>query len=119
MENGIEKEYQGDFKNGKMHEGKLIYQNGNIYEGNFLNGKMNGQGKMIYVDGREYTGEFKDNKMHGKMILKSPSGKKESVEFDNGELIISGQKQQNDNMFSQNTIDNISKLDKNSKTLQK
>ena len=34
---------------------------GSIYEGSWLNDKMNGIGKFKQSDGTEYEGEFKDN----------------------------------------------------------
>jgi hypothetical protein len=37
----------------------MIYSNGNVYEGEFIDGKENEQGKMIYLKGLIYEGEFK------------------------------------------------------------
>ena len=34
-----------------------------------INGLKHGQGKLIFEDGAFYEGEFKDDKMHGKGVL--------------------------------------------------
>ena len=39
------------------------------YEGDFINGKYEGQGKLIYDDGNTYFGEFKDGIEKGQGIL--------------------------------------------------
>ena len=47
--------YDGEFVNGKREgEGKLIYANGNQYEGTFLSGLPNGKGKLIQTDNDIY-----------------------------------------------------------------
>lgn len=46
-------------------EGKLIYRNGNIYEGMLDDGVQNGFGKMTFSSGNIYTGNFVNNKMDG------------------------------------------------------
>ena len=44
--------------NGK---GKEYYSNGNIrYEGDYVNGKREGNGKYIFEDGTYYIGEWKN-----------------------------------------------------------
>ena len=45
---------------------KLGYEyNGSKYEGDWKNGKLNGQGTFTSPDGRKYEGEFKDGKLIG------------------------------------------------------
>jgi hypothetical protein len=41
--------------------GTFFFNNGTVYEGNWVAGKMEGNGVMKYNTGEEYTGEFKDN----------------------------------------------------------
>jgi hypothetical protein len=63
--------YEGSWNDGMHHGyGKYIYINGNIYEGNFENDKKHGYGKMIYSNGNIYEGYFNEDKMDGigKMI---------------------------------------------------
>ena len=43
--------------------GREIWQNGDIYEGQLLNGQRNGFGRYIWgEDGKYYEGEWKENK---------------------------------------------------------
>ena len=45
---------------------RTIYDNGDIYEGELVNGKRNGKGKMEYTNGDIYEGLFKDDLKAGK-----------------------------------------------------
>ena len=56
----------GDCVNGY---GVIIYVNGNIYEGEFKNGKRDGQGTLTWTDGEKYEGEWKNGNYHGKGTL--------------------------------------------------
>jgi hypothetical protein len=38
------------------------------YDGEWKNGKRDGQGTLTYTDGSKYTGEWKNNRMHGQGI---------------------------------------------------
>ena len=60
--------YEGNFENGKLKgQGKFISKNGNIvYEGNFENGKPTGQGR-ININGKEY--KVKNGKIEGGIKL--------------------------------------------------
>ena len=40
----------------------MIWKSGNIYDGNWQNGKMHGKGKMIWKNGAIYDGNWKDGK---------------------------------------------------------
>lgn len=42
--------------------GKSISKTGQIYEGNFLEGKFKGNGRLIHSDGRVYTGDWEEDK---------------------------------------------------------
>lgn len=51
--------YKGEFFDGRPKgSGQLIYPNGDIYNGEFSNDKPNGKGKKVFVDGGEIHGEF-------------------------------------------------------------
>jgi hypothetical protein len=45
-----------------------------LYDGNFLYGKRNGFGKMIYSNGDIYEGEWIDNVIKGKGIYSCKNG---------------------------------------------
>jgi hypothetical protein len=62
---------EGDCNNGK---GKLKYKDGNIYEGNFVNGKREGQGKLTYPDGDIFVVNFKNDFIDGQGIYKTSGG---------------------------------------------
>ena len=69
--------YEGEFVNGKKEgEGKLIYSNGNIYEGSFLGGFPNGKGKLTQTDNDIYEGEWKNGKINGQGIRLHNNGDK-------------------------------------------
>jgi len=52
-------EYEGDFLNDKITgTGRYIWNNKCVYEGGFLNGEMHGKGKFKWNDGSEYEGEY-------------------------------------------------------------
>ena len=58
--------YEGEMTNDKKHgQGKLISPNGAAYEGEWKDDKKHGQGKATYSDGGMYEGEWKDDKKHG------------------------------------------------------
>lgn len=66
--------YEGEWINGNFNgQGKMIYKNGDIYNGDWKDNKANGKGKMVYNNGNVYDGDWKDNKAngHGKMIYKN------------------------------------------------
>ena len=48
--------------------GKMIYDDGSVYEGRFLHGLKNGKGIQTWPIGDKYDGEWKDDKMDGKGI---------------------------------------------------
>jgi hypothetical protein len=49
---------------------------GNIYEGEWKDGKRNGQGTLTYSDGRKFIGEFKDGLLNGQGTETNSSGYK-------------------------------------------
>ena len=58
--------------NGK---GKEYYSNGNIlYEGDYINDKVEGNGKYIDENGECYIGQFKNGLRNGKGIFFSSDG---------------------------------------------
>ena len=70
------KYYIGEFRN-NLPNGKGIkyYSNGNIlYEGNFINGKFEGNGKYYYDNGYYFIGEYKNGLRNGKGIIYYKNG---------------------------------------------
>ena len=62
--------YIGQFLNGLKHgKGTIYYKNKNIkYEGDFVNDKYEGNGKFIWENGEYYIGQFLNGLKHGKGI---------------------------------------------------
>lgn len=91
--------YEGEWSKGKKHgHGKLVMADGSFYEGQFMDGEiqghgfrrwvstkneytgqfvkgeLNGHGIMMYGDGSRYEGEWVDNKREGEGKLISKDG---------------------------------------------
>ncbi len=78
---------KGDCKEGF---GIFAYPDGSKYEGNFVNGKFNGEGTFFFADGSRYTGAFKENYPHGYGTRTYVNGKQETGQWREGEFIGSG-----------------------------
>ena len=71
IEDGIECSYRGEILNGKPHgAGRLVYKDGNIFEGTWVEGKLNGFGRVISWKGFYHEGQFKDGIAHGECLEK-------------------------------------------------
>ena len=57
--------YKGDFLNGLRHGVGKDYRNNSKYEGDFRKDKKCGKGKIVFDSGDTYEGEFNDNKFNG------------------------------------------------------
>ncbi len=75
---------QGNCKNG---EGIFAYANGSKYEGQFLNGMIDGWGTWYYPNGDKYIGSFKNNHPNGTGNLYEASGNITSGEWSKGEYM--------------------------------
>ena len=64
--------------------GKLAFASGDVYEGEFKGGRMDGYGKMLYSDGDTYEGQWKGDEHHGKGKYTFPPP---SCAYYDGELI--------------------------------
>ena len=60
--------YEGQFMDGEIqgHGFRRWVSTKNEYTGQFVKGELNGHGIMIYGDGSRYEGEWVDNKREGK-----------------------------------------------------
>ena len=56
-------EDEGQFKNGRHHGiGKLSYEaTGDTYEGDWVDGEIEGEGKFNFSNGDVFLGQFKNN----------------------------------------------------------
>jgi hypothetical protein len=74
--------YTGEFKDGKKHgKGEYTYTNGDKYVGEFKEGKLHGQGTYTFASGAKYVGEFKDDKRHGQGTYTFADGAKYVGEY--------------------------------------
>jgi len=55
--------YEGEFKDGKRNgQGTFTWTDEGKYEGKWKDGKSHGQGTFTFSDGNKGVGEFRDNK---------------------------------------------------------
>jgi len=58
--------FDGDWVHGVINgQGKMTYANGDIYIGEWANNMRNGKGTYTWVDNREYRGEYIDDMRYG------------------------------------------------------
>jgi hypothetical protein len=63
-----------DDSNGLYHgQGRLVWRNGDAYEGNFVHGTRDGAGVYRWKDGRQYQGQFEKNVRHGRGVFIYPN----------------------------------------------
>lgn len=79
--------YDGEMVDGIIEgNGRMIWPNGDKYEGNFHNGLFHGQGKYEWKQGGYYGGEYKLGEMHGAGTLYYANKSKYIGEFVNSEF---------------------------------
>lgn len=85
FENGMKVDYailtfknntiiNGKYEKNKLIDGTIFFINGDIYQGQIKNCKMEGKGKLIYHNSDQYIGSFIKNKKEGKGIYIFSSG---------------------------------------------
>ena len=80
--NGEKCTFKGELNDKKKinGKGKILFKDGRIYEGNFVEGKLNGEGKYIDSNGDIYEGIFRDGNLSGKgTIIKIKEKRNKSI----------------------------------------
>ena len=62
----------------------IKWPDGKSYEGNWINGKIEGYGEMYFPEGKTYKGPFKDGQPHGKGKMFWKDGRVWEGEWDQG-----------------------------------
>ena len=76
--------YEGYFNQGEMEgKGTYIWKNQNYYKGDFVKGKMHGKGKYKWPEGYEYEGEYKNGNREGLGTYKWKDGRTFKGRFKN------------------------------------
>ena len=67
--------------------GAYVFDNGDVYIGDWIDNNMDGQGMYIYTNGDKYEGGWTANEMSGYGIYTFANGSLEEGVYKNGELI--------------------------------
>lgn len=70
----------------KHGKGRLVADNGEVYEGDFLRGDIEGEGMYTWGDGRCYKGPWKNNKQQGLGMFLWPDGRKYMGQYNDGKI---------------------------------
>lgn len=74
---------KGDCVNGF---GVYVYENGDIYTGNFKEDKRDGDGSFLYENGEVFKGSYSQDSRNGRGIYKFTNGDSFTGNFKNGEI---------------------------------
>jgi len=83
--------FEGDFIDGELSKGKEIFSNGSIFEGDFANDEPS-KGKETFKNGIVYEGELVDGKGHGKGKMTFANGDVYEGDFFEGNINGIGKK---------------------------
>ncbi len=75
--------YEGEFRDWVYHGAGRYTHGGSVWEGNFVQGQLEGRGKASGPKGA-YEGEFKNWRFQGQGVLRLPNGDVYSGGFENG-----------------------------------
>lgn len=80
-------DYEGqiDAEGRRYGKGKIVWENGYEYEGDFVGDLRNGRGTMKYPNGNKYVGDFYDNRRHGWAVFWYNNGVVEMGRYDMGQ----------------------------------
>ncbi|KAH3731763.1 skeleton-binding protein 1 [Pelomyxa schiedti] len=76
--------YEGQWSQGTIHGKGTLKSGGEIYIGEFKNGKRSGNGRVLYEDGGSYIGEWRNDKYHGHGVRLLVNGDRYNGEWDRG-----------------------------------
>ena len=80
--------YLGELLDGKLHgHGKYIWKEGSKYIGNWINGLKHGRGIIFFPNGTRYDGEFFNDQYHGRGVYYNEDGSKIDVNYVQGRLV--------------------------------
>jgi len=79
--------YEGEFLDGIIKKGKIMFKNDDEYEGNFEEGKMKGKGTYKYKNGDVYEGFFENDLFNGLGKITMIGGEVIKGIFEDGKLI--------------------------------
>ncbi len=83
--------YEGEFIDGKRTgKGTYHFVNGDVYIGDFVDGQISGKGKITFVDGTVYEGEFVNGTCMGYGTFSFPNGDVYEGEVVHGKLSGTG-----------------------------
>lgn len=81
-------QYIGEFKNWQLQgQGKYVSENGDVYEGTFVDGVLNGYGTATWANGTRYVGYFQNFTMHGQGTCTFENGQVQSGLWSQGNFI--------------------------------
>ena len=66
-------------------KGKMIYKDGDQYDGDWMNNQRHGAGRMIFANKDIYQGQWSQNEKHGKGTYRYANGTKIEGKFANNE----------------------------------
>ena len=73
---GLQFKYSGQINKDDVYEGigRRIFEDGDIVEGQCINGKINGYGRTFDISGGYYVGTYRDGQSHGYGKYVHPDG---------------------------------------------
>ncbi|MEO0987855.1 MAG: pentapeptide repeat-containing protein [Cyanobacteria bacterium J06639_14] len=80
--NGVK--FYGQFEDGIPVNGRgiMVFNDGNRYDGEFLNGERSGCGTFTFASGRQYMGQFESDQFHGVGIWELETGERYIGQFE-------------------------------------
>ena len=78
--------YAIDAHSAPVNKISIVYENGEYYKGDFINGMFHGKGVYVWANGERYEGDFFFNRRTGKGVYFWPSGERYEGEFADGKL---------------------------------